>query len=356
MSKDHLGVAHLLQSQYKFTAGCFRAWFALLVIGLAVQAKKTFVLDADGQIQELDLAPAVSCSLRIGDTTEPIECATDHMPLIHNHNDLPIYNAERTGCDIEDYLTASNHGERRGIIAATNRGNCAFLSKAIAAQAAGFSALIIFDNQEQPLLPPGLGDTPDVTIPVVMLTQASGRRIRKLASPPYVSINFKGQGSVSDIESEWRALRDQVRKLTEPGNQQCQWQVARLESVSAGSSSWWERRFNEVSLMAFATDLRMSVAESTAHCGDEGSCVHLPFTAGCSQTVVDMQSMGLLLQAMQQTQRTAACDTKANTVVTLVFGGGPSSTTGDSDSGYPTGWAQFLRQYIDDGKRSYCER
>jgi hypothetical protein len=59
----------------------------------------------------------------------------------------------------------------------TPRGNCGFSTKALFAEGGKFGAIMINDNSEQPVAPPGLGDV-QVSIPVVMISQAMGALMR----------------------------------------------------------------------------------------------------------------------------------------------------------------------------------
>jgi aminopeptidase Y len=81
----------------------------------------------------------------------------------------PVANSSTSGCDPTDFA-----GFVPGRIALIQRGTCAFAVKVINAQAAGASAVILF-NEGQPnrtgLFTP-IGDTPGLAIPVVAVTYA----------------------------------------------------------------------------------------------------------------------------------------------------------------------------------------
>jgi hypothetical protein len=59
-----------------------------------------------------------------------------------------------------------------GAIAVIKRGECAFSTKAVNAEKAGFAALIVVDRDGEELTPPGMGEA-GITIPVVMVAAAS---------------------------------------------------------------------------------------------------------------------------------------------------------------------------------------
>jgi len=71
----------------------------------------------------------------------------------------------------------ANAGAVSGNIALLDRGNCTFVEKAAAAQAAGAIAVIVVNNAAGD--PPGMGGVaPGVTIPVVSITLADGNTIK----------------------------------------------------------------------------------------------------------------------------------------------------------------------------------
>ncbi len=91
-----------------------------------------------------------------------------------------------TTTDACDPLT--NGAALNGNIALIDRGSCTFVSKALAAQAAGAIAVVIADNVAGST-PPGLGGTdPSITIPVVSITQADGNAIK--AALPGVNVTL----------------------------------------------------------------------------------------------------------------------------------------------------------------------
>src|SRR5262249_20064151 len=83
-----------------------------------------------------------------------------------------------------------------GKIALVDRGTCTFLLKAQAVAAAGAIACIIVDNAPA-FLPPGLGGTGTVTIPVLSITQADGNTIKTALASGTVTAQLVRQPSVS---------------------------------------------------------------------------------------------------------------------------------------------------------------
>ena len=69
-----------------------------------------------------------------------------------------------------------NGAQVAGHIAFIDRGTCTFVSKAMAAQSAGATAVLIANNVAGPLSPGG--SDPTITIPVVGISQADGNTIR----------------------------------------------------------------------------------------------------------------------------------------------------------------------------------
>lgn len=96
-------------------------------------------------------------------------------------------------------LSAVNAKAVRGNIAMVDRGTCAFVIKAANVQAAGAIGMIVVDNA--PGDPAGMSGTdPNVTIPAVRITQASGEALRaRLAyrnrTQSGIVATFKGDNS-----------------------------------------------------------------------------------------------------------------------------------------------------------------
>ena len=73
----------------------------------------------------------------------------------------------------------SNAASIAGNIALIDRGGCTFVQKARNAQAAGAVGALIADNRRETCLPPGMsGEAPDVTIPVISITQDDGDKLK----------------------------------------------------------------------------------------------------------------------------------------------------------------------------------
>jgi hypothetical protein len=88
----------------------------------------------------------------------------------------------------------------------TPRGDCGFSTKALFAEHGKFSAILISDNTDQPVSPPGLGDV-QVKIPVVMISQEMGELLRtSLDQGSTVIVNItirrqQAQDAVPDFDS-----------------------------------------------------------------------------------------------------------------------------------------------------------
>lgn len=78
----------------------------------------------------------------------------------------------------------TNAGSIAGNVAVADRGTCTFVAKALNAQAAGATALIVLDNRRETCMPPAMGgDSDDVTIPVISLGANDADAVRaQLAS------------------------------------------------------------------------------------------------------------------------------------------------------------------------------
>jgi hypothetical protein len=84
--------------------------------------------------------------------------------------------ADEAGPATSDGCTAfTNASEVNGNIALIDRGTCTFVEKARNAQNAGAVGVIIADNRRDTCLPPPMsGDDPEITIPVISITQDQG--------------------------------------------------------------------------------------------------------------------------------------------------------------------------------------
>jgi hypothetical protein len=79
--------------------------------------------------------------------------------------------------------TYENASEVAGKIALVDRGVCTFVVKALQAQAAGATGLVIVDNRKDTCLPPAMSGSNDaITIPVISLTQDEGTALRNASS------------------------------------------------------------------------------------------------------------------------------------------------------------------------------
>ena len=78
------------------------------------------------------------------------------------------------GCD----TTLINASQLAGRVAVLYRGSCEFGTKALAAQRAGAVACVIINNQTTMINLAGGGNGLNITIPVILITQADGARLR----------------------------------------------------------------------------------------------------------------------------------------------------------------------------------
>lgn len=74
--------------------------------------------------------------------------------------------------------TLLNPANMAGKVVVLYRGGCDFGTKALAAQRAGAVGVVIINNQAAMINMAGGGNGPNITIPVVMITQADGARLR----------------------------------------------------------------------------------------------------------------------------------------------------------------------------------
>ncbi len=74
--------------------------------------------------------------------------------------------------------TLINAAQIAGRVAVLYRGGCEFGTKALAAQRAGAVACVIINNQTQMINLAGGGNGMNITIPVILITQADGARLR----------------------------------------------------------------------------------------------------------------------------------------------------------------------------------
>ena len=115
--------------------------------------------------------------------------------------------AESTGTTTDGCSAITNASDLRGNIALIDRGGCTFVTKALNAQAAGASGVIIVDNSKDTCMPPGLGgDDATVRIPVFSMGINDGAKIRTalgsnsvngmLRVDPSVKAGVSGRGFV----------------------------------------------------------------------------------------------------------------------------------------------------------------
>ena len=90
----------------------------------------------------------------------------------------------------------TNAASVAGKICLLDRGTCSFLIKAQAAQTAGAVGCIIADNAAA-FLPPAMGGTGSLTIPVLSMTQAAGNAIKAALASNTVTLQMVRQASLS---------------------------------------------------------------------------------------------------------------------------------------------------------------
>lgn len=94
---------------------------------------------------------------------------------------VPAQDAANTaGPSNTDGCTAfTNAAEVSGNIAVIDRGTCTFVEKALNAQTAGATGVIVVDNRKDTCMPPSLGGNDDlVTIPAISITQDDGALLK----------------------------------------------------------------------------------------------------------------------------------------------------------------------------------
>ena len=136
------------------------------------------------------------------------------------------------GLDDADVLTDgcepfSNPGLVAGRIAVVDRGSCAFVQKAMNAQAAGAVALLIVNNQPGGIAPGLGGSGPDVTIPVVSVSLEDGDQIKQTIASDGLTLSFSRvhtidrDGTIDNnvVAHEWGHYIH--NRLVDCGNIQC---------------------------------------------------------------------------------------------------------------------------------------
>ncbi|RAS71187.1 PA domain-containing protein [Lentzea atacamensis] len=130
-----------------------------------------------------------------GDVTGPLQAVDLVLPP------GPAANTSSSGCEAADFA-----GFAAGSIALIQRGSCNFTVKALNAQAAGASAVVLF-NEGQPgrtgLVFP-TGDATGLTIPVVSATFAVGEQ---LASMPFATVRVKVDVN-TDTRTAWNVFAE----------------------------------------------------------------------------------------------------------------------------------------------------
>lgn len=88
--------------------------------------------------------------------------------------------ANAEGLSTTDGCSAwTNAGEVEGNIALVDRGTCTFVTKALNAQAAGATGLVVVDHTRDTCIPPSLGgNNSEITIPVVSISASDGDALK----------------------------------------------------------------------------------------------------------------------------------------------------------------------------------
>lgn len=132
-------------------------------------------------------------------------------------------NSSTSGCEASDFA-----GFPAGAVALVQRGTCPFYDKAVNAQAAGASAVIIF-NEGQEGRTDVFGGTlgaPDVSVPVISTSYAIGA---DLASPAGTTVRIKTD-TTSETKTTWNVIAE--TKKGNPDN--IVMSGSHLDSVPAG--------------------------------------------------------------------------------------------------------------------------
>jgi hypothetical protein len=126
----------------------------------------------------------------------------------------------RDGC-----TAFSNAAAISGNIALVDRGSCLFTIKAQNAQAAGATAIIIVDNVASACeQPPGMaGEAPDVTIPVISVTQNDGARLRAELNANNTVRGRLGRDTVDLAGTAQGYVRLYAPCVVEPGSSTHHW-------------------------------------------------------------------------------------------------------------------------------------
>jgi minor extracellular serine protease Vpr len=124
------------------------------------------------------------------------------------------------------------------------RGTCSFYEKAIAAQKAGYTAVVLYNNSAGIISPTVAGD-PEVTIPVVSITQDDGVALQKKIAKGKTTIAWKadqielpnaGAGLMSDFSSYGLTAELGLKPdVSAPGGQI--WSTVPLEQGGHGTKS-----------------------------------------------------------------------------------------------------------------------
>ncbi|MEU4619735.1 M28 family metallopeptidase [Actinoplanes sp. NPDC023801] len=135
--------------------------------------------------------------------------------------------ASTSGCEAEDFTGLDFSGTAD--IALVQRGSCDFVIKARNAQTAGAEAVVIFNQGNDPtredLIVGTLGDNPDVTVPVVGASFATGAALAAAGSTAHVRI----------LPSETRTDVNVIAELPGKNKNNVVMAGSHLDSVTAGA-------------------------------------------------------------------------------------------------------------------------
>ena len=121
----------------------------------------------------------------------------------------------------------TNTSSIAGNIALIDRGSCTFVTKARNAQAAGAIGVVIGDNTRTTCAPPGMGGTaPDVTIPIVSITQGAADTLKT----QLFAVNGSVQASLRTDPSQLAGTKQGYVRLYapctfEPGSSIRHWDI-----------------------------------------------------------------------------------------------------------------------------------
>jgi Zn-dependent M28 family amino/carboxypeptidase len=163
---------------------------------------------------------------RVAPTATTYQVDTDYAPMTYTASGTvddgavtPVdIDSTTSGCEATDFT-----GFAAGTVALVQRGTCPFGAKAANAEAAGASAVIVFNNVEGPLN--GTLGAPGVTIPVIGVPTTLGRELAASGTTVDLAV---------DSTSETRTTENVIAELPGATSDNVVMAGAHLDSVLAG--------------------------------------------------------------------------------------------------------------------------